>query len=166
MQATTQRLERDSNLAEDASRTENMVTTAYLKDDERWHALDARDINALGMFLYGVVTTGVVCHPGCGSRQPKRENVVFFDTLTAAREAGFRPCKRCGISQSPTDTRQRNLVAVRARLFSSQFGGCTKTRRTRSDSGAEPVVLPTPVQAFGRRNPQTICNEPPCAEIS
>ena len=116
-QATTKRLEHDSKLA--ASRTPadagNEVTTAYLTDDERWRALLTRDKNALGMFLYGVVTTGVVCHPGCGSRQPKRENVVFFDTLTAAREAGFRPCKRCGITQPRTDTRQRNLVAVACR---------------------------------------------------
>ncbi|MCZ6640152.1 MAG: bifunctional transcriptional activator/DNA repair enzyme protein Ada, partial [Gammaproteobacteria bacterium] len=71
---------------------ESEVVSPYQTDDDRWHALLARDENAIGVFLYGVITTGVVCHPGCGSRQPNRENVKFFETLEAALEAGFRPC--------------------------------------------------------------------------
>ncbi|MCZ6619807.1 MAG: bifunctional DNA-binding transcriptional regulator/O6-methylguanine-DNA methyltransferase Ada [Gammaproteobacteria bacterium] len=85
--------------------------TSYRTDDERWNALVARDRNALGRFLYGVITTGVVCHPGCGSRQPNRENVEFFDTFEAAREAGFRACKRCGAGESSSEARRQKLVA-------------------------------------------------------
>ena len=37
----------------------------------------------------------IYCRPGCASRLPKRENVLFFDDSEAAEEAGSRPCKRC-----------------------------------------------------------------------
>jgi AraC family transcriptional regulator, regulatory protein of adaptative response / methylated-DNA-[protein]-cysteine methyltransferase len=69
---------------------------AHTKTDEhRWDALKARDANAAGRFLYAVKTTGVYCRPGCSSRLPKRINVEFFDSASAAQRAGYRPCKRC-----------------------------------------------------------------------
>ena len=45
--------------------------------------------------LYAVITTGIVCRPGCPARTPLRKNVRLFATLEAATGAGFRPCKRC-----------------------------------------------------------------------
>ena len=54
-----------------------------------------RDPAADGQFVYAVKTTGVFCHPSCGSRRPRRENVSFFDTAEAALGAGYRPCRRC-----------------------------------------------------------------------
>jgi AraC family transcriptional regulator, regulatory protein of adaptative response / methylated-DNA-[protein]-cysteine methyltransferase len=47
------------------------------------------------LFVYGVLTTGIYCRPGCGSRLPNRENVRFFDVAEDAERAGFRACKRC-----------------------------------------------------------------------
>ena len=67
----------------------------FLADDKRWHALVKRDPRACGEFVYGVLTTGVYCRPACASRLPKRENVRFFETSMEAKQAGFRPCKRC-----------------------------------------------------------------------
>lgn len=61
----------------------------------RWQAILDRDLRAWDAFLYGVRTTNVVCRPGCPSRLPRRENVVFFDSLDQALAAGFRPCQRC-----------------------------------------------------------------------
>jgi AraC family transcriptional regulator of adaptative response/methylated-DNA-[protein]-cysteine methyltransferase len=63
--------------------------------DPRWHLIERRDPAAEGRFLYGVRTTGIYCHPTCGARTPKPENVQFFDTPAEAEQAGFRPCKRC-----------------------------------------------------------------------
>ena len=68
---------------------------SYSTEQARWEALVRRDRRADGAYLYGVVTTGVYCRPGCSSRQPNRENVRFFDTAEEAEEEGFRPCKRC-----------------------------------------------------------------------
>ena len=45
--------------------------------------------------FYGVTTTGVYCRKGCASRTPLAKNVRFFDDTRSARDAGFRPCKRC-----------------------------------------------------------------------
>ena len=55
----------------------------------------AHDAAQDGRFFYSVKTTGVYCRPGCASRQPRRENVAFYETTAAAEAAGFRPCKRC-----------------------------------------------------------------------
>jgi AraC family transcriptional regulator of adaptative response/methylated-DNA-[protein]-cysteine methyltransferase len=63
--------------------------------DPRWEALATRDGRADGTFVYGVTSTGVYCRPSCPSRRPRADRVRFFDTTTAARQAGFRACKRC-----------------------------------------------------------------------
>jgi len=64
-------------------------------EEDRWLAIRSRRPGADSSFVYAVKTTGVFCRPGCPSRLPCRENVVFFDTPEAAERAGFRPCRRC-----------------------------------------------------------------------
>ena len=61
--------------------------------DAAWEKLIRRDKTA--GFLYAVLTTGVFCRIGCGSRPPRRENVRFFYTAAEASSAGFRACQRC-----------------------------------------------------------------------
>src|SRR5262245_54835738 len=84
-----------------------LVTAGQHKeqDDARWATVVARDRTASGQFVYAVSTTGVYCRPGCASRLPRRENVAFFDTPTAARAAGYRPCARCRPDAAATDER-------------------------------------------------------------
>ncbi len=48
-----------------------------------------------GRFFTGVLTTGIYCLPSCKARKPKPENVRFFPSCDAAREAGLRPCLKC-----------------------------------------------------------------------
>ncbi|MGE0622078.1 MAG: bifunctional transcriptional activator/DNA repair enzyme AdaA [Pseudomonadales bacterium] len=64
-----------------------------ITDEQRWRSV----VNRIPQddFLYGVVTTGVVCDTGCPSRAPRRENVRYFEALADALAAGFRPCRRC-----------------------------------------------------------------------
>jgi AraC family transcriptional regulator, regulatory protein of adaptative response / methylated-DNA-[protein]-cysteine methyltransferase len=64
-------------------------------DDKRWDLLVHRDGGSDGSFFYGVKTTGIFCRPACPSRLPRRGNVRFFTTVREARQAGFRPCRRC-----------------------------------------------------------------------
>ena len=71
------------------------ATAPYATDAARWQAVCARDAAADGQFYFAVATTGVYCRPNCAARQPKRENVRFYDTVAAAEAAGFRACKRC-----------------------------------------------------------------------
>lgn len=68
---------------------------AFATDADRWEAVAGRDGAADGRFVYSVRTTGVFCRPTCGARLPKRANVVFHSGPEAAKQAGFRPCRRC-----------------------------------------------------------------------
>ena len=68
---------------------------AKIADDEAWLAVMARDRASDGRFVTGVLSTGIYCRPSCAARHPRRENVRFFATSGAAREAGLRACKRC-----------------------------------------------------------------------
>ncbi|WP_421900850.1 AlkA N-terminal domain-containing protein [Maridesulfovibrio sp.] len=54
-----------------------------------------RDRNFDGKFFFAVKTTGIFCRPSCPSPRAKEENVVYFETIFQALEAGFRPCLRC-----------------------------------------------------------------------
>ncbi len=53
------------------------------------------DATCNGRFFFGVTSTGIYCLPACKARKPKPENVRFFPTCEAAREAGLRACKKC-----------------------------------------------------------------------
>lgn len=64
-------------------------------DAARWQAVVNREKDAANSFFYAVRTTGVVCRPGCASRVPRRENVVFYRDLATALSEGFRACARC-----------------------------------------------------------------------
>jgi AraC family transcriptional regulator of adaptative response/methylated-DNA-[protein]-cysteine methyltransferase len=61
----------------------------------RWQAVQTRDRNADGAFVYAVRSTGIYCRPSCPSRKPRREQVVFFLLPEAAEQKGFRECRRC-----------------------------------------------------------------------
>ncbi len=64
-------------------------------EPEMREAIATSDKSHDGHFFFGVVTTGVFCHPSCSSRPAKPENLRFFSTVESAMLAGFRPCKRC-----------------------------------------------------------------------
>jgi AraC family transcriptional regulator, regulatory protein of adaptative response / methylated-DNA-[protein]-cysteine methyltransferase len=70
------------------------MTDAFLCDDARWAAVQARDPAADGCFVTAVRTTGIYCRPTCPAR-PLRRNVRFFATAQDAADGGFRACKRC-----------------------------------------------------------------------
>jgi AraC family transcriptional regulator of adaptative response/methylated-DNA-[protein]-cysteine methyltransferase len=63
--------------------------------DAAWRAVTARDASADGRVFYAVTSTGIYCRPSCPSRRPRRENVRFFPSATAAEGEGFRACRRC-----------------------------------------------------------------------
>jgi AraC family transcriptional regulator, regulatory protein of adaptative response / methylphosphotriester-DNA alkyltransferase methyltransferase len=72
-----------------------MKNVQLLTEVEKWDALTKCRSDQDGIFFYGVKTTGIFCRPSCRSREPKRENVEFFDSAQEAQVSGFRPCKRC-----------------------------------------------------------------------
>ena len=70
-------------------------STALPAFEEMYQALCRRDSEYEGIFFVGVRTTGVFCRPTCSARKPNPENVQFYQHVSEALSAGFRPCKRC-----------------------------------------------------------------------
>jgi AraC family transcriptional regulator of adaptative response/methylated-DNA-[protein]-cysteine methyltransferase len=70
---------------------------------EAWRAVESRNANFDGRFVYGVTSTGVYCRPSCPSRRPSRANARFFPDPEAAEAAGFRACMRCKPRQHQSD---------------------------------------------------------------
>lgn len=60
-----------------------------------WRAFISRDPTYEGVFVTGVVSTGIFCRPTCAARKPRRDRVRFFATTREALFEGFRACKRC-----------------------------------------------------------------------
>jgi AraC family transcriptional regulator, regulatory protein of adaptative response / DNA-3-methyladenine glycosylase II len=65
--------------------TQSHMYSRFLASDPDWN----------GRFFTGVLTTGIYCLPSCRARKPRLENVRFFPSCDAARDAGFRPCLKC-----------------------------------------------------------------------
>ncbi|MCI0525580.1 MAG: bifunctional DNA-binding transcriptional regulator/O6-methylguanine-DNA methyltransferase Ada [Acidobacteria bacterium] len=93
------------------------TTTIATAEERLWQAVQTRDASCDGLFYYGVRTTGVYCRPSCASRQPKRENVAFFALPEAARQAGFRACRRCRPDETIIRDPQAELVQSLCRLI-------------------------------------------------
>src|ERR1017187_5876803 len=65
--------------------THSQMYSRFAAGDPAWN----------GRFFTGVLTTGVYCLPSCRARKARAENVRFYPSCEAAREAGFRPCLKC-----------------------------------------------------------------------
>jgi len=100
---------------------------AYLTDDARWRAVVDPDRGADGIFVYGVLTTGVYCRPGCASRLPKRGNVRFFATSSEAAAARLRPCKRCRPQIASPRSTAEQAVARACEIVASEDRAPTLT---------------------------------------
>jgi AraC family transcriptional regulator of adaptative response/methylated-DNA-[protein]-cysteine methyltransferase len=64
-------------------------------DDILYDALLARSSDYEGQAFVCVKSTGIFCRLSCPARKPKRENTLFFDSISACVNSGFRPCQRC-----------------------------------------------------------------------
>ncbi|KAL7939706.1 hypothetical protein V8C35DRAFT_14196 [Trichoderma chlorosporum] len=67
----------------------------FLDDDAKWQAVQTRNPDADGFFVYGVRTTKIFCRPTCKARLARRGNMRFYATGDEAKQNGFRACKRC-----------------------------------------------------------------------
>jgi AraC family transcriptional regulator of adaptative response/methylated-DNA-[protein]-cysteine methyltransferase len=85
----------DAKALETSAPSPPLKSSAPSTDDIRWRAVLARDSRLDGIFVTGVLTTGIYCRPSCPARRPRRENVRFFERPEDAERAGFRSCLRC-----------------------------------------------------------------------
>jgi AraC family transcriptional regulator of adaptative response / methylphosphotriester-DNA alkyltransferase methyltransferase len=66
-----------------------------MTDDQKWQAVLTNNEQYDGLFFYGVRSTKIFCRPSCKSKPPLRKNVLYFESVKQAEQAGHRPCKRC-----------------------------------------------------------------------
>ncbi|MDR0704629.1 MAG: methylated-DNA--[protein]-cysteine S-methyltransferase [Planctomycetaceae bacterium] len=66
-----------------------------MNNEQKWQAVAEHDDQYDGLFFVGVKSTKIFCQPSCKSKLPLRKNVLFFENVTQAKEAGYRSCKRC-----------------------------------------------------------------------
>ena len=80
------------------------------RKEELWRAVTTRDPKYYSQFVYGVNSTRIYCRPTCVSRKPRNAGLVrFFSGSVKAREAGFRPCKRCKPDEEEPKTQVQTI---------------------------------------------------------
>ncbi|HEY3591536.1 MAG TPA: bifunctional DNA-binding transcriptional regulator/O6-methylguanine-DNA methyltransferase Ada [Buttiauxella sp.] len=89
-------------------------------DESRWQAVETRDSGADGQFIFAVKTTGICCRPSCSARHPLRKNVVYFRTVAAAIDAGFRPCKRCQPDKLAPEQQRIDRITQACRILETR----------------------------------------------
>ncbi|WP_253383323.1 bifunctional DNA-binding transcriptional regulator/O6-methylguanine-DNA methyltransferase Ada [unidentified bacterial endosymbiont] len=94
-----------------------MQNLTCMTDEDRWLAVLARNPRADNQFVFAVQTTGVFCRPSCRARRPLRKNVHFFPDVQHARQAGFRPCKRCMPDKPSPQEQKLAKVELACRLL-------------------------------------------------
>ncbi len=87
-----------------------MNTNLAISDREALLAVRNRDARYDGKLIFAVITTRVFCRPSCKSRRANPENIRFYASVTEAKQAGFRACKRCLPEQ--VDAENDKLVSV------------------------------------------------------
>lgn len=118
-------------------------TMLFSDDSTRWQAVQARDANADGHFVYAVKTTKIYCRPICKARLARRANVAFYDTDQQAVQAGFRACKRCKpelAGYMPEEAAVRKIRAfVQGRAVSA--GTPNENMSSSSSSSSSPSLM-------------------------
>ena len=113
-----------------------------MNDDQRWQAVRTRDAHFDGRFVYAVRSTGIFCRPSCPSRKPRRDRALFFADALAARQAGFRPCRRC----HPEAAKAPDPAAELARRVIALLVARTDGSPTLAELGAELGLSPHHLQ--------------------
>jgi AraC family transcriptional regulator of adaptative response/methylated-DNA-[protein]-cysteine methyltransferase len=107
---------------------------------DRWKAVLDRDARCDGSFVYAVSSTGIYCKPSCGSRRPRRDRVVFFESPGDAVRAGYRACKRCKPDEAATVDPWIEKIG-RACVYLANVDGHVSLARLASRLGGSPYHL-------------------------
>ncbi|MDR3356264.1 MAG: AraC family transcriptional regulator, partial [Spirochaetaceae bacterium] len=59
-----------------------------MTDDQKWQAVLTNDGQYDGLFFYGVKSTKIFCRPSCKSKPPLKKNILYFENLKEAEQAG------------------------------------------------------------------------------
>lgn len=94
---------------------------AGLDPEACWAAVQGRERDRDGAFVYAVRSTGIYCRPSCPSRRPRRDQVAFFAVPEAAELAGFRACRRCHPKDAAPADPAAPLIAHACRFIAERL---------------------------------------------
>ena len=114
---------------------------AQISSDELWHAVQEKDRQYDGKFVFAVLSTGVFCRPSCPSRRARREKVVFYSGPDEARAAGFRACLRCRPNDGEARFQQKRAVEEVCAFIDRNPGGKVTLRVLSKRLGISPSHL-------------------------
>lgn len=77
-----------------------------LSFDEKYKIILKKDASYENIFFTAVKTTGIFCRTNCPARKPKKENIIFYDSINDAIQNGYRPCKVCKPMEIASETPQ------------------------------------------------------------
>jgi AraC family transcriptional regulator of adaptative response/methylated-DNA-[protein]-cysteine methyltransferase len=115
------------------------INPKFDSDESRWRAVIDHDPTADGDFVYAVKTTGIYCRPGCASRLPKRENVLFFDNQKAAEAGGYRACKRCRPDRASNTEHHDAILKACRRINEAEI--CISLSDLAAEAGLSPTYF-------------------------
>lgn len=116
-----------------------------------------RDARYDGKFITGVLTTGIYCLPSCPARNPKAENIRFFESEESAQGAGLRPCKRCRPDLFYRDLDpEESLASDIAALIDHEAANIHDTRELAKRSGVGMTTLNRLTLRHFHRTPSTL----------
>ncbi len=106
-----------------------------------------------------VRTTGIYCRASCPARQPKRENVAFYDIPEAAERDGYRACLRCKPNEiAPIDPGQIMVQRVCA-LIANYEDGIPTLDQLAAETGISPHHLQRRFKAIMGVSPRAYSDE-------
>jgi AraC family transcriptional regulator of adaptative response/methylated-DNA-[protein]-cysteine methyltransferase len=112
-----------------------------MREENRWHAVLARDRRYDGAFVYAVRSTGVYCRPTCPSRRPRRSQVAFFALPEAAEQRGYRPCRRCRPREARAGDAQLAMVRELCRFMDAHADQPLTLAALAARAGINPLRL-------------------------
>ena len=115
-----------------------MKDKVLLSEAEMRAAVAKRDPLYDKRFFYAVTTTGIYCRPTCSARAAKPENLRFYSDQQAARQAGYRACKRCKPDDSAGDV--DNMLDL-ARFLESNADEKLTLAQLANQTGLSPTHL-------------------------
>ena len=124
--------------------------------------LQLRAINARipAPYFYGVTTTRIFCRTTCPARRPKPNHIRIFFSAKAAKELGFRSCKRCHpnsgrnnslhntVNNAKTDMLENSPPSIASLARKAGLHPSAFTRTFREVTGLGPKAYLTHLQAL------------------
>jgi len=90
-------------------------------EKEQWEAIKKKDPAYDQSFVYVNRKTGIICRPSCKKKEISPKNIIIFDTVEEAVDAGYRPCKLCHPDRDCWKGARQELTEMACRILEKNY---------------------------------------------